>query len=300
MNDAQFFAASFVDKGRDGFALKFIDREIPRIMATRFANIVREKIEFGEINGNQLQMITDRAGIELDVDMDVFQAQSLFRHLVCQYNIDNKPRAKAAAREMARDYAAGIDIMEISRKMRLSPYIIFNHVVPLSIDVRRALSLGTIRASDVMSRRDADQYDIASQYDFESVAVQMRMAEQADMREANFVRILRSLGIQLKTQVELFDEARKAGTHPITPDVLFIDPVLINGKRAYWMDFKSYCGSDVYYIDSGVRAQSKKYTEAFGPGVIAYEHGYVSGRSYWACSVRALRPEIEKGVTEII
>jgi len=300
---ARFFATSIkYDDGEDGFALRFDDVPVVRAVAQRFIRECTREPEFGEIDGEQLRAVAKRAGVRIARagsrgDMDIFQAQSIFRHAVRQYNISNSWRIDNEGPAIDAEYARGASITEISRTHRLSPYAIFKHVIGASGRAKLAqLSTGGTHAVDVLGARDAEQYLIAQSYDFESVAVQLRMAEAADRREANFIRILHEdVGIELRTQEELFEEARKRGVKPITPDALFTSRVTINGKRAHWIDFKSYCGVDIPFIARKVEEQSAKYVRAFGPGAIVYEHGYVGTPPYWAVSARALRDVIDKG-----
>lgn len=301
--NAKFFSTVTSVGGLPLFHLNFVDTMVPRQIAQSFANACAQNIVFGEIDGVQLRAVAKIAHVKLWTVgaqtpdcLDIFQAQSIYRHVVSQYNIDNFARLATEANEMAREYDDGMSILDISAKHKLSPYAIFKVVIPSEINRQKLnyLAVGKIRATDVFtSARDIEQYEIAQKYDFSSVSAQLKLANESQAREDNFVKILRNIGIQLKTQSELFDEAMKAGNHPITPDVLFLNNVSVNGMRVKWIDFKAYFGGTIPFINTSLRKQYKKYAQTFGPGLFAFEHGFVAGLPN-AISVRALRDIIDE------
>lgn len=329
-----FYSAPFTTSdGKTGIALRFDDKPISRAIWKRFSRVCQENISFGEIDAEQLLELMHRAKIDGPLKgMDILQAQSLRRHSVRQYNISNTYRIENAIAQIARDYIAGRSILDISAQMKLSPYIIFRRVMDyLEPKVQRSpnglesaeaiasaaipeterrsgmhdkinlLSLGKARAEDILNARDAEQYGLVREFDFESIAVQLKMAADANRREANFISFLRDdLGIALKTQADLLDEAVKKGVRPITPDALFLSPVQINGHIAHWIDFKSYCGSPIPFLSRSTALQCAKYQDAFGPGFIVYEHGYVEPPTCPSVSARALRDIIDQGTRKAV
>lgn len=317
-----FYSAPFTTSdGKPGIALRFDDKPISRAIWKRFSRVCQENISFGDIDAEQLLALMHRAKIKPLKGMDILQAQSLRRHSVRQYNISNTYRIENAIAKIARDYIAGRSILDISAQMKLSPYIIFRHVMDyLESDAAATsgaipdterrfgmrnkinmLSLGKARAEDILNARDAEQYALVREFDFESIAVQLKMAADANRREANFISFLRDdLGIALKTQADLLEEAVKKGIRPITPDALFLSPVQINGRAAHWIDFKSYCGSSIPFLSRSTALQCAKYQDAFGPGFIVYEHGFVEPPTCPSVSARALRDIIDQGTRKAV
>jgi len=308
---AEFTATPRVG-ARDTFYLRFIDDPIPSRAYRRFAQVCENNIEFGIINGARLRELLREAHAEREIN--IFQADSIRRHIIRQYNISNAWRVDNEMDEIMREYDSGKSVIDLSVAHKLSPYSIFKGIMlaqcttsrehdneslrasarARALGILRDLSLGKIGApSDVYNARDAAQYELARDYDFESAAVQMRMAAEADAREHNFIDILRNIGIRLSTQADLVKLAQESGEHPITPDVLFHSTVYVNGTRAYWLDFKSYCGSLVPFLVKSTSAQSRKYTLAFGNGFIVYEYGYVDSIPFKCASAFALREIIE-------
>lgn len=317
---AAFYSSPVMIDEKPGVSLQFIDKLISQVIFKRFRKVCLENMEFGEITSEKLKGLLAKAHLCLldspiiaspaderpaecslkREGLDIFQAQSIRRHTICQYNISNAWRITQDLDKLAGDYASGAPLLEISRRAVLSPFAIFRGIMSRKIQGAKEklslLSLGKVRPEDVLDERDAKEFRIAQDYDYESVAVQMKMAKGANMREDNFVRFLRDdLGIKLKTQSELYEEAMKSGKKPVTPDVLFESPVIIYGERARWIDFKSYCGAPIPYLLRSTVEQAKKYEKTFGPGFIVYEHGLVAGLPYPAISARGLRDIIDKG-----
>jgi len=300
--NTKFLSTIANSSGLPVYRLNFTDKQVPRRIVQAFARECLTHIIFGEIDSEQMRQVAKAARVRLwtggeqsDNDLDIFQAQSIYRHVVSQYNIDNFGRLLAETNEMSREYNDGSSILEISEKHKLSPYAIFKQVVKCDRKKLNYLAVGKIRATDVFtSQHDIEQYEIAQKYDFSSVAAQLKLAQDAQRREDNFVRILRQIGINFKTQRELFEEAMQQQTHPITPDVLLLSNVSINGVLVKWIDFKAYFGATIPFITSSLRKQYKKYAITFGHGIFAFEHGVVADLPN-SVSVRALRDIIDEG-----
>jgi hypothetical protein len=293
------FAATPVAGKPDTFFLKFHDTPIPVSAYARFARECENDISFGAIESTKLRELMAKARVEGAINL--FQADSIRRHIIRQYNISNAWRIEGEMPQISREYDAGQSIGEISVARKLSPYAIFKGLMiarghdgqTQARNILRDISLGKIAPSDVYSARDAAQYEAVREYDFESAAVQMRMAADADMREHNFINVLRNLGIRLSTQADLLEMARQSGEHPITPDVLFLSTVFVNGDRARWLDFKSYCGTPISFLTKSTVAQAHKYNVAYGNGYIVYEYGFVDSLPYKCVSVYAMHDIIE-------
>lgn len=70
-------------------------------------------------------------------------------------------------------------------------------------------------------------------------------------------------GIGYRTEDDLRGEYRK------TPDVLFDEPMLYEGRLIYWIESKASFG-DNNEFKFNARRQLVPYTEMFGPGVVVY------------------------------
>ena len=68
----------------------------------------------------------------------------------------------------------------------------------------------------------------------------------------------------------------------ITPDIIFIKPVIINGKTVNWIDCKAYYGAWIIHKDSRygnsplnkIPKQIERYNNAYGQGAILFLRGF--------------------------
>lgn len=68
------------------------------------------------------------------------------------------------------------------------------------------------------------------------------------------------------------------------PDILFLQPVLINGRTVHWIECKAYYGSAMLSSEkkyrklpvNKVQAQLDRYTKAYGPGAVLFLGGFHS------------------------
>jgi len=303
-----------VQKHDQTYALTYVDTPIPARIYQQFARVCKKHISFGEVDARELlallkeaQLLSGDARSVLECRaLDIFQAQSIRLAVIHQYLSDEYARVVQSVAAMLRAYEAGSSILEIAHAARYSPYAIFRMIMREKLGAERArdylrrISLSQVRVGDLLDARDTREYESVSEYDFQSPNIQRKMQEAAQSREDKFIALLRESGIKLRTQEDLIAEARESGEHPVTPDALFESYVTINGKRAFWIDFKAYCGTPVRFLHRKTRDQSRKYCAKFGPGFIAYEHGYVAGLGYDAISLRAIRDEIEKDMRVVV
>lgn len=313
---ATFYSAP---RANGGISLRFDDEPVTLSTYKKFVRACLKNLTFGEIDASKIKELIAQAGIGLrdspsccrvtDVKpaqnvlrrpgLDIFQAQSIHRHVLCQYNISSTSRLKSICGDLSRAYASGVGVLQLSQYHRLSPFNIFKCVCAIESSVLAHITTGRLHAEDVLLERDAREYRIAERSDSNSVAVQMKVARAAALRESNFIKFLRDdLGISLRTQDELFKAAMERGERPITPDALFDSEVIINGTPAKWVDFKAYFGTDIDFLRRSTIAQARKYNEAFGSGVIVYEYGHLPNLPFRAVSARSLVDVIDEGLNE--
>ena len=90
-------------------------------------------------------------------------------------------------------------------------------------------------------------------------------------------------GSIFRTERELIDEAR-AGRRPHgpTPDILFLEPVIINGRSVKWIDAKLYYASAKFASNTRVpngklQSQAQRYNHHFGGnGAFVFGQGFCS------------------------
>lgn len=130
----------------------------------------------------------------------------------------------------------------------------------------------------LLSGRNLAQYRLAVEYDAESSFNQAEVTRRAAEAEAAVVRYFNTIGVKMKTQDELVaEQMAEHGRAVATPDILFCEPVYVNGERVYWLDYKDYVATEVPFIFKSNVDQASRYVARWGPGVLCYGHGVVEG-----------------------
>jgi hypothetical protein len=82
-------------------------------------------------------------------------------------------------------------------------------------------------------------------------------------------------GVAFRTEQQLAEEqVREGGRAVCTPDLLFADPVTINGSPVFWVDAKCYyLPGGCSYLRRSLDAQVKRCNDHYGPGAIIFKHG---------------------------
>lgn len=186
---------------------------------------------------------------------------------------------------MVRDYKSSGNIMNISYKYDVPPLIairyIFEHLGMDQNIIKVILNntpqqLATMNTEPLTST-DIEQFTIAYNNDIESRKNRDEAALAANNAEKKFVNYFRSLGIQLHDENELSAaQIVENGRAVLTPDILFIDDVFINGTKIAWIDFKNYSCLDVAFLQKNNRAQAEKYYNKWGGGALCYRYSYLN------------------------
>lgn len=136
-------------------------------------------------------------------------------------------------------------------------------------EVDRLFDPGTRSIDDILTKltaRNLTQYNLATRCDAEP----KDNAEIALRNEKAFV----SLFSEFPHKTE--DDLREEGSQT-TPDILFTEPITINGIRINWIDYKDYIGTPNTFLSNKLRKQAARYTEAHGQGAFAFNGGFIWG-----------------------
>lgn len=179
------------------------------------------------------------------------------------------------------DYEAGMSILNISVKYDYPPLMLLREILfEIGYDKAqlREVFLNKEDPRDLLEGRHLEEYKQALRYDAESAFNQQLIAELAADNENAFVDWIKAQGIGLRTQDELVQEqVAKHGRALLTPDILFVDEVYINGERVHWIDYKDYVGTKVRFLFDSNSKQAAKYNDHWGPGALCYRHSFIQG-----------------------
>jgi hypothetical protein len=105
-------------------------------------------------------------------------------------------------------------------------------------------------------------------------------ARHSAAAELNFVTYIRSVGFTFMDEAEQKQRIKEAldnGLQPIrsTPDILFAQPVHLQGKQCRWIEYKNTFGFKKNpFVHSKQRKQLTRYVEQFGAGIVVYKLGF--------------------------
>lgn len=195
--------------------------------------------------------------------------------------IKNYSRMNNTIEIIRKKYDKGMNILELSMKYDFPPLNLLRGIlINKGIDATKIYNIfaNKISPDRILDRRDLQQYYLAEKNDAESTFNQDKVAKIAAENETAVIDFFRSLGFRIKTQDDLVDEqTNKYGRAILTPDLLFLDEVYINGARVHWIDYKDYIGTRVSFLLTSNINQAAKYNEEWGPGAFCYHHAFVNG-----------------------
>lgn len=244
---------------------------------TRLLTYINKTLEsqstsiFAELSGEALRefnVVLNEINVRNPRPITFDEANSIRHSILITKSIRAANRIRSGINAIARMYENGRDILTLSNIYKCPPVMLLREI--LAVKGVRYLN------SDQLNERDREELRLASLNDEESKLNQQKRAEIANENETKFVNWCLQLGIKLKTQEELADEQIKEfGEARLTPDVLFIEPVIINGSKCAWIDYKDYTGvPDGVLYKSNVK-QVKKYSDKWGPGAMIYRLSFV-------------------------
>ncbi|MBI4214655.1 TPD domain-containing protein [archaeon] len=104
-------------------------------------------------------------------------------------------------------------------------------------------------------------------YSPKSSDLQRQHGKDAEQKLSEFVS---SLGVKFMTEYDI----KKTKHHPRTPDFLLKEPVIVDGKKVFWVESKASFGSPEE-MRRDYRRQLEPYVKHFGPGIVVYWYGFV-------------------------
>lgn len=278
-------AAETVD-GRRVFKILWPQTSIPYVAYKALTDFFRKSRDYSKMTRSRLATIRSKLadinrtyGAKISLD----QAMSIHHLVLKDKIIKGYGRMNSQIGRIAAEYNDGADICALSVKWDFPPMNllrgIFLHNGKPASDMYNLFSeadkFGRFDTS-MLSGRDLAQFKRAVKRDAYATFNQERVTRLAAENEAKFVDYFRGLGIALRTQEDLVEHQTAIhGRAVITPDILFEDMVYINGVLVKWIEFKSYCQTDVDFIYESNLRQLSKYAAKWGIGAMCYQLGLV-------------------------
>lgn len=273
-----------VINGRNSFKIDWPGASIPADAYANIRDYIYRMRDYGPIDKTKLRKlcrVLTNTNKRYKTSITTKQLKSI-HHLVLKHKvISGYPRMNRVIGEIADLYNRGRDILDLSSQYDFPPLNLLRGVLiengrdPSSL---YAIFMDSVDPSTMLVGRDLDQFKRALNNDADSTFNQQEITRIAAEHEAKAIRFFRTLGIRFKTQEQLAAQQTKTFGRPIaTPDLLFLDPVTINGVPISWIDYKDFILLPDIFITNKIREQAAKYYQRWGTGAMLFRYGFVDG-----------------------
>ena len=247
---------------------------VSRDVQNKTGEIVSKRGEFGFLPQERVDEIaSELEGLPISLE----QALSLRNALNQEKSVYSHHKLMRRSNELSRRYNSGEDVISLSKRLDAPPVNTFRAIL-----TGRGWSKNRIKESlkqpSRMKPRDREQFELAESMDRVSSVNQDETHKASMVFEDVLYLFFDSIGVRYRTQEQLMAEQKKAeGRAVITPDLLMIDDVRINGVPCAWIDAKHFFGADLKFPRKKTQKQVDRYVAEYGHGAIVYRHGFCSG-----------------------
>jgi hypothetical protein len=140
--------------------------------------------------------------------------------------------------------------------------------------VREWMSKLVENIGNKLTENDYLQIRITEIYDNNANVAQSRKMAMANAFENHIEGVFSALGVRYFNGSELKKLGGTDGMNALTPDLMLLDDVEINGAPLKWIDAKNQFGNPTNYLfTSKLKKQWKNYHAALGPGAFIFNGG---------------------------
>ncbi|MDG1553584.1 MAG: TPD domain-containing protein [Candidatus Thalassarchaeaceae archaeon] len=227
--------------------------------------------EFGFLPEERVQQIAKKIE-KLDITLE--QSLSLRSALNQEKSVYSHGRLMSRANELKRRYDSGESVLSLSTRFDAPPVNVFRAILTGRGWSKNKIK-ETLKVPSKMNERDREQFQLAESADRVSSVNQSETQNAAEVFEDILCDYFTSLNVRFRRQEVLLAEQKKSeGRAIITPDLLLLDDVRINGIPCAWIDAKHFFGADLRFPKKKTQKQVDRYVNEYGQGAIVYRHGF--------------------------
>ncbi len=231
--------------------------------------------EFGFLPEDRVQEIAEKLD-HLPISLE--QALSLRSALNQEKSVYSHSRLMRRANELSRRYNSGESVIALSKRFDAPPVNTFRAILTGRGWSKNRIKETLNKQPHRLNKRDREQFELAESVDRVSSVDQSDTQSAAEVFEDILCNHFESLGVRFRRQEELLVEQKDSeGRAIITPDLLFLDDVRINGVPCAWIDAKHFFGADLKFPRKKTQKQVDRYVAEYGQGGIVYRHGFCDG-----------------------
>ena len=227
--------------------------------------------EFGFLPEERVQQIAKKIE-KLDITLE--QSLSLRSALNQEKSVYSHGRLMSRANELKRRYDSGESVLSLSTRFDAPPVNVFRAILTGRGWSKNKIK-ETLKVPSKMNERDREQFQLAESADRVSSVNQSETQNAAEVFEDILCDYFTSLNVRFRRQEDLLAEQKKSeGRAIITPDLLLLDDVRINGIPCAWIDANHFFGADLRFPKKKTQKQVDRYVNEYGQGAIVYRHGF--------------------------
>tara|TARA_Y100001960_G_scaffold204437_1_gene213558 strand:- start:3676 stop:4764 length:1089 start_codon:yes stop_codon:yes gene_type:complete len=231
--------------------------------------------EFGFLPEDRVQEIAELLeGMPISLE----QALSLRAALNQEKSVYSHSKLMRRSNEISRRYDSGESVVSLSKRFDAPPVNTFRAVLTGRGWTKTRIKDTLNKHPSKLNERDREQFELAESVDRVSSVNQTETQNAAEIFEEILCDHFTSLGIRFRKQEDLLNEQKRSeGRAIITPDLLLLDDVRINGIPCAWIDAKHFFGADLKFPRKKTQKQVDRYVAEYGQGAIVYRHGFCEG-----------------------
>ncbi len=231
--------------------------------------------EFGFLPEERVQEIADLLE-ELPISLE--QALSLRAALNQEKSVYSHSKLMRRSNELSRRYDGGESVISLSKRFDAPPVNTFRAILTGRGWTKTRIKDTLNKNPSKLNKRDREQFELAESVDRVSSVNQTETQTAAEVFEEILCDHFESLGVRFRRQEDLLKEqTRQEGRAIITPDLLLLDDVRINGVPCAWIDAKHFFGADLKFPKKKTQKQVDRYVAEYGQGALVYRHGFCDG-----------------------
>lgn len=245
---------------------------VSKSVQDKVGDIVTRKGEFGYLPQERVDEIANQiSGMNITLE----QALSLRAALNQEKSVYSHSRLMRRSNELRRRYDDGESVLSLSKRFDAPPVNTFRAIL-----TGRGWSKNRIKESlkspkSKLKDRDYEQFQMAEEADRVSSVNQSETQSAAEVFEDILCSHFTELGVRYRKQGDLeIEQKRSEGRAIITPDLLLLDDVRINGTPCAWIDAKHFFGAALGFPRKKTQKQVDRYVSEYGQGAIVYRHGF--------------------------
>jgi len=247
---------------------------VSKSIQKKAGDIVMRRGEFGFLPQERVDEIASQLD---DLPISLEQALSLRNALNQEKSVYSHHKLMRRSNELNRRYNSGEDVISLSKRFDAPPVNTFRAILTGRGWGKNRIK-EFLKQPSRMKDRDREQFELAESMDRVSSVNQDETHKASMVFEDVLYLFFDSIGVRYRTQDDLMAEQKKSeGRAVITPDLLMIDDVRINGVPCAWIDAKHFFGADLKFPRKKTQKQVDRYVAEYGHGAIVYRHGFCDG-----------------------